>query len=590
VSIKKRLILILLSVGFMMALFFHFIANTTILPDLKQQKQLTIENQKVKLQVALSEEERDITAFCRGLAKWNGLINYIKTPAVEFERNFFEDSPFLSHSINVILVLDADGRVLYHRNSKNNVQLIPLDNLEIKNDIDEITGQIRRTHASFTGIINSASGPIMLAACPIYNHPPPPPISGLLILGRFMGQETLKRISIHFTETLGLVTFNEYRLFKPLLERMQGTDFFYKGDEEKFEFLYLVKDINQAPSFILKIATKSKLTGIIKKHTLLYVIYTVLSIIFLGFLVYALIEKYITKRISKISLDMKSVQGLKDIAVRIHPDKMGDEISSLIANINETLDKIEREKKSREEIEKLLITREKLVSIGRLTGSIAHEINSPILAISNCLQALKKTCLQKGDKNYDRKEKAITVSKNEIKRIRTLISSLLDFQRSDVEELTAVNLEEVIRQSQEVLRWSKKLSSMKIITKKQQDFFIMGSRGRLKQVFINFILNAAEAADNDYKNKPVLRIEILPSRDKGFCEVHFKDNGPGILPQIKNRLFEPFTSTKEGKNVGLGLYISYKIIKNHQGEILYDDTYKEGAHFIIKLPIKERYS
>jgi signal transduction histidine kinase len=474
-------------------------------------------------------------------------------------------------------------------NLKNNAQLKPLDNLEIKNDINEITGQIRRTHASFTGIINSVSGPVMLAACPIYNYLPPPPISGILILGRFIGKETLKRISIHFTESLGLVTFNEYRLFEPLLERMQGTDFFYKGDEEKFELLYLVKDINQAPSFILKIVTKSKLTGIIKKHTLLYVLYTVLSIIFLGLLVYDLIEKYITKRISNISLDMKSVQGLKDIAVRIHPDKMGDEISSLIDNINETLDNIEREKKSREEIERLLITREKLVSIGRLTGSIAHEINSPILAISNCLQALKKTCLQKGDKNYDRKEKAITVSKNEIKRIRTLISSLLDFQRSDMEELTAVNLEDVIRQSQEVLRWSKKLSSMKIITKKQQDFFIRGSRGRLKQVFINFILNAAEAADNDYRNKPVLRIEILPSRDKGFCEVHFKDNGPGISPQIKNRLFEPFTSTKEGKNVGLGLYISYKIIKNHQGEILYDDTYKEGAHFIIKLPIKERY-
>jgi C4-dicarboxylate-specific signal transduction histidine kinase len=115
----------------------------------------------------------------------------------------------------------------------------------------------------------------------------------------------------------------------------------------------------------------------------------------------------------------------------------------------------------------------------------------------------------------------------------------------------------------------------------------MASQGRLKQVFINFILNAVEASNNN-KNKPVLQIEILPSRESDFCEVHFKDNGPGILPKIKNRLFEPFVSTKEGKSVGLGLYISYKIIKSHHGEILYDDTYKEGAHFIIKLPLKER--
>lgn len=589
-SIKKRLILILFSVGFIMALFFHFSVNTTILPDLKRQKRAAIENQKAKLQVAISEEERDITAICSSLAKWKGLIDYSKNPSTKFEKEFLQAFPFLSHRNNVVLIQDAKGQVLYNRNLNADEKLIALEDMEIKEILVEITRQINRTHASFTGIINSAYGPILLAACPIYNYPSPPPTSGILILGRFMGQEFLKRISIHFTDTLQLVPFIESQRFQSHLKRMQGTDFFFRGDEEKFESLFLVKDINQAPSLILKIATKSKLSGIVKKNTLIYVIFTVLSIIFLGFLVYFLIEKYITKRISKISLDMKSVQGLKDISMRIRPDRKGDEITTLIANINETLDKIEREKKTREEIEKLLITREKLVSVGRLVGSIAHEINSPILAISNCIQALKKTCLKKGDKDYDRKEKAITVSESEINRIRNIVSSLLDFQKSDVEELTEVNLDEVIRQSQDVLRWSNKLSSIKIVTEKQQDFFIMGSRGRLKQVFINFILNAAEAANNDNNNKPVLRIEILPSKDKDFCEVHFKDNGPGILPQIKNKLFEPFISTKKGKSVGLGLYVSYKIIKNHQGEIFYNDSYKEGAHFIIKLPVKERYS
>ncbi|MGD2090296.1 MAG: ATP-binding protein [Candidatus Aminicenantes bacterium] len=572
-----------------MALFFHFSVNTTILPDLKRQKRVTIENQKAKLQVAISEEERDLTAICSSLAKWKGLINYCKTPSTKFETEFLEAFPFLNYRTNVILIQDCGGQVLYNRNWNNHEKLIALGDLEIKGSLDEITGQINRTLASFTGIINSAYGPILLAACPICNHPPSPSTSGLLILGRFMDQEFLKRISIRFTDTLQLVPFNENQRFQSYLKRMQGTDFVYRGDEEKSELLYLVKDLDQTPSFILKIASASKLPGIMRKHTLHYVIFTVLSIIFLGFLVYFLIEKYITKRISKISLDMKNVQGLKDISMRIRPDKKGDEISSLIANINETLDKIEREKKGREEIEKLLITRERLVSVGRLAGSIAHEINSPILAISNCIQVFKKSCLKKGDKDYDRKEKAITVSKKETQRIREIISRLLDFQPSDVEELTRVNLHEVIGKSREVVKWSTKLSSIKIIIEKQQDFFIMGSPGRLKQVFINLILNAVEATGNDNKNKPVLRIEILPSKDKDFCEVHFKDNGPGILPQIKNRLFEPFTSTKKGKSVGLGLYVSYKIIKNHQGEILYDDSYKQGTHFIIKLPVKERH-
>ncbi len=571
-----------------MALFFHFSINTTILPDLKQQKNIFIEKQKTKIQMTFTEEEKSITSICNSLSEWSGMINYIKTPSTEFEKEFFSDFPFLSHKINVILVQDAEGKVIYNRN-RNDGKFLDFNGLKIKRVIDEITRQLHHTQASFTGIINSAYGPILLAASPISNQPPPPPFSGILMLGRFMDQTFLKRMSIHFTENLTLITFNNNQLFKPYLNRMQGNDFFYWEDEEKFEVFYLVKDIDQIPSFILKIASENRLSRIVKKNTFLYIIFTVLSIIFLGFLVYFLIEKYITKRISKISTDMKSIQGLNDISMRIHPDRKGDEISSLIANINETLDKIESEKKSREEIEKLLITNEKLVSIGRMAGSIAHEINNPILAISNCIQALKKRCLKERDRDYDLKEKAITVSESEVDRIRNIISSLLDYHRADMEELTEVNLDEVIQQSLEVLKWSKKLSSIKIITKKKQDFFILGSQGRLKQVFINFILNAAEAS-NDNKKKPVLQIEILLSEGRNFCEVHFKDNGPGILPSIKNRLFEPFVSTKEGRSMGLGLYVSYKIIKNHHGEILYDDTYKEGAHFIIKLPLKERHA
>jgi len=571
-----------------MALFFHFSINTTILPELKKQKNVFIEKQKTKIQMALTAEERSMASICNNLAEWSGMVHYMKTPSTEFEKEFFSDSPFLSHRMNVILILDAEGKILFNRN-RNGGKFLDFNGLKIKRDIDEITRQINLTHASFTGIINSTYGPILLAVSPITNQQNPSPFSGILMMGRFMDQTFLKRISTHFTENLTLVPFNDNQLFNSYLKRMQGNDFFYWEDEEKFEVFYLGKDIDQTPSFILKIASESRLFRIVRKNTFLYIVFTVLSIIFLGFLVYFLIEKYITKRISKISTDMKSIQGLNDISIRIRPDRRGDEISSLIANINETLDKIENEKKSREEIEKLLITNEKLVSIGRMAGSIAHEINSPILAISNCIQALKKRCLKKRDRDYDLKEKAITVSESEVNRIRNIISSLLDFQRADMEELTEVNLNQVIQQSLEVLKWSKKMNSIKIITKKQQDFFIMGAQGRLKQVFINFILNAVEAS-NDNKNKPVLQIEILPTNGRDFCEVHFKDNGPGILPNIKNRLFEPFVSTKEGKSVGLGLYVSYKIIKNHHGEILYDDTYKEGAHFIIKLPLKERHT
>jgi signal transduction histidine kinase len=330
--------------------------------------------------------------------------------------------------------------------------------------------------------------------------------------------------------------------------------------------------------------TDTEISRIMKQGTRLYILFTVLSIIFLGIVVYFSIEKYMSKRIIKISADMKKVQGLKDVSMRIAQDSKGDEISSLVLNINNMLDKIEKEKEERKIIDQKLIKDEKLVSIGRISSSIAHEINNPILAISNCLQALKKSCKQE-DPGLN--QKAIAVSETEIKRVRNIISNLLDFHRLDREEFSAVNVGDVIQQALEILKWSKKLDSMKIITETKQNCLISGSHGKLKQVFINFISNSVEANSNN-KKKGILRLEVLPSEDKKFCEVHFIDNGPGVSAEIQSRLFEPFVSTKQEKGVGLGLYVSYKIIENHNGEILYNDAYKEGAYFIIRLPLQER--
>jgi signal transduction histidine kinase len=121
-------------------------------------------------------------------------------------------------------------------------------------------------------------------------------------------------------------------------------------------------------------------------------------------------------------------------------------------------------------------------------------------------------------------------------------------------------------------------------------------------VLINFILNAVEAMEGEEppaagttgngsgRTGKTLEIEVKSNKAEHVVEIHFRDNGPGISETVKSHLFEPFVSTKEAKGVGLGLYISYKIIDLHKGEIIYDEHYREGAHFTVKLPEVERCS
>jgi C4-dicarboxylate-specific signal transduction histidine kinase len=295
-----------------------------------------------------------------------------------------------------------------------------------------------------------------------------------------------------------------------------------------------------------------------------------------------------------ISNTMDKIESWEDLSRRIMIDKKYDEISHLISSINFMLDKLENEKVKRENAERTVITQGKLVSIGRLASCIGHEINNPLLAIGNSIQVIKKISRSKSSLFKD----ALEICESETERIGDIISSLLDFHRLEKDEFSTLEIKEVILKSLDVLKWSKKLGSVKIIQKMENNCFVYGSSTKLKQVFINFILNAAEAMTNagqgnenqDKKHDmgDTLRIEVKNNTGKNVVEIHFLDNGPGIPDKVKGHLFEPFVSTKEAKGVGLGLYVSYKIIANHKGEIIYDNNYKKGTHFIIKLPAIKR--
>ncbi len=244
-----------------------------------------------------------------------------------------------------------------------------------------------------------------------------------------------------------------------------------------------------------------------------------------------------------------------------------------------------------------MIKQGKLASIGRLTSSIAHEISSPLMAISSSVQVIKKIWRGKNRDDPALVREAVEISESEVERIRDIISGLLDFHRLDKEGFARVNLKDLVLQSMSILNWSKKLNAIEIMTELEEDLFIYCSPVKLKQVVINFILNAAEATESEIQlGKPKtgkLKIRVNSAADKdnagrGAAEIHFVDDGPGLPLEVRTSLFEPFVTTKEDKGVGLGLYISYKIIEQHDGEIIHNENYKQGTHFIIRLPKDRR--
>lgn len=597
-TLKQKMVLSLIVSGGILISLFYTAFYVTIRPSLKDQKLIFIDTLKKKIQIALSIEKKNIAIHSYNWASWEGMAHYVKNPSKEFEIELFPDMIFHEDIMDVILVVKvahktSNEEIIFYKGYKDK-KFLNFDQIRINNEIQKIKDSIKRKPAVISTLLNSGAGPLIIVANPITSSEKSKKILGVLILGRFIDEKMLEKISRYTLEDISTFSYDPKAVGDFYSRQMRKSELFYRENSDNLDIFYLLKDIHQRPAMILYTQVNNQLFRVVNQHFITFIVITALSIIFLGLLLYYSIQKHFIIRMQNISNTMDKIESLEDLSKRIKIDKKYDEISHLISSINLMLDKLENEKVKRENAERTMITQGKLVSIGRLASCIGHEINNPLLAIGNSVQVIKKISRSKSSLFKD----ALEICESEIERISDIISSLLDFHRLETDEFIPLEVKEVIRKSLDVLKWSKKLGSVKIIQKMENNCFVYGSSAKLKQVFINFILNAAEAIESAEQSNEspdrtndtggTLQIEVKNSRRKNVVEVHFLDNGPGIPEEVKGHLFEPFVSTKDAKGVGLGLYVSYKIIGNHKGEIIYNNNYKKGTHFIIKLPAIKR--
>ncbi len=604
VNLKKKLILLLLVSGFILALILFLGFRFTMVPSLKDQKEIYIKKLQKKIQVALSIEEDNIALLCNDWSDWESLRIYMEHPikAKELEANVLPDAMLTEGMMDLVVVFDLDQRILFYKNFQPAVGFIGLNVGGIPGGIKRIDREIRGKVGAVKGTIITPYGPVMFVANPILDSNRSTRRKGVLLMGRYVGQRMLDRFSSYTVEKIQTLDYNQRYLVNTCAKEGQDEDMLYCEAKDKITVFHVLKDINNTPAVILYTETDNRIFRVVNIHIITFIVITMSLVFFLGLLLYGSIDRYLLKRMLTISESMGQIQGFEGLSIRIDSDNKSDEVSHLISNINLTLDRLEQEKVKRENAEKSMIKQGKLASIGRLTSSIAHEINNPLMAISTSIQVIKKIGRDKSVDDSSVLEEAIEISESEVERIRDIISGLLDFHRLDKEGFTRVNLKDVVLQSMSILNWSKKLEPIETVLELSEDVFLYCSPVKVKQVLINFILNAAEAMGGGDRKKSrggtksgKLKIMVVPpsvsSEDqtgRQFAEIHLIDNGPGLPAQVKRSLFEPFITTKEDKGVGLGLYISYKIIEQHDGEIIYDENCKEGTHFIIRLPLDRR--
>ena len=227
--------------------------------------------------------------------------------------------------------------------------------------------------------------------------------------------------------------------------------------------------------------------------------------------------------------------------------------------------------------QQLLIRAEKLASIGRLSAGIAHEINNPLFPLRINLEHM----LEDIEDGLPITQRDVQETLKSVERISRIVRQLLEFtgkDNSNQPNIESINLNKVI---ENVISLSKKYlehSQVNINVDLPTLPSIYGNRDQIEQVFLNITLNAKAAMPQGGD----LTINGWVEQDE--VVLRFLDNGSGIPKELIDKIFEPFVSTKED-GTGLGLFISYSIIENHQGTIDVTSKLGEGAIFTIKLPI-----
>ena len=357
-------------------------------------------------------------------------------------------------------------------------------------------------------------------------------------------------------------------------------------------------------SLVIKIPLEDLDKTLKKSSRDFYLLATLTTILLLGFLIFFTSKKIKNPLNALIKASDAVSKGDRNTRLDINPNQL-DDMRMVSLAFNDMLDHLQEannelhnwsqqlEYKVRIKSEELgqaqneLINIEKIASLGKLSLSVAHEINNPLSGILIYTKLVYKQLLTQ---NLDSEKKEVILKhlkmiENETKRCGDIVKGLLDFSRKDQNFYEDKHLHEILLETGDLMNHSLKIAKISFLTNfSASDDFVYCSPNQIKQACIAVLVNASEAVA---ENGEIIFSTFNP--DKDHISIEVTDNGFGIAEEDLSHIFEPFFSTKHNiRGTGLGLAIVHGIIQSHNGKILVKSELGKGTTISIILPLKPK--
>ncbi|MFL5402270.1 MAG: ATP-binding protein [Gemmatimonadales bacterium] len=234
-------------------------------------------------------------------------------------------------------------------------------------------------------------------------------------------------------------------------------------------------------------------------------------------------------------------------------------------------------------LEAQIIQNEKMASIGQLVSGVAHELNNPLTSIAGLAELLLERA-----PHPELPREHLRVIHDQAERAGRIVRNLLTFARKGVPEQSAVDLNDVVARTSLLIDYELQRHGIELISDLSRDpVVVLGDRYELQQVLLNLVTNAVQAVAGLEAGKP-RRITLSTAKGQGEATLRVRDSGPGVPKHLAPYLFTPFFTTKApGEGTGLGLSLSYGLVKTHGGALTYEPPPEGGAEFCVTLPLHE---
>lgn len=294
------------------------------------------------------------------------------------------------------------------------------------------------------------------------------------------------------------------------------------------------------------------------------------AVIFSAFVIGHLVSRSIVRPIKEVEKLANSISA--GSFAQIYTALPRDETGSVIQAINA----MSKELKNREE---QIIQSKKLASIGILVAGVAHELNNPL----NNISLIAQTYTELYDKlSEEQRIEFVVKIEGETERIKGIVKNLLDFAKPKKPILEKANVNAIINKTLKLMQNMLDVSNINTrlnLASRLPAVFI--DENQIQQVFVNLIVNAIQAMTTG----GTLTISTRIGTEPDTVEVGIRDTGKGIPQEFLPHIFDPFFTTKEDGGTGLGLWVSYGIIKHHGGNILAESKPGVETVFTVQLPV-----